>query len=143
MNSHNMTLFQGVTERCIAFFRLRSIKGKIFTVFAISLLTIAALTILNFWNLSTLRTRLILSERYDDLLNDILEVRRFEKNFLIYGDKQSLVEGMAYLDQIDDLVDELADDLLLQAGKSVVSHVSEHPVRLSQSHQAESVREKA
>ncbi len=68
--------------------RLRSIKGKIFIIFAVTFLSIAALTALNFWNLSTLKTRMLLSERYDDLLNNILELRRFEKNFLIYADSR-------------------------------------------------------
>ena len=116
MNSRDVRLFQKFSERCIEIFHLRSIKGKIFTLFAVSLLSITALTMLNFWNLSMLRTRLMLSERYDDLLNNILEVRRFEKNYLIYGDKQSIEDGMDYLNQIDALVDGLGDDLLLLTG---------------------------
>ena len=43
--------------------------------------SIAALTALNLWNFATLKEQLLLSERYDDLLGNILEVRRFEKNF--------------------------------------------------------------
>jgi two-component system NtrC family sensor kinase len=110
------TVVRRISEKCIATLRLRSIKGKIFTLFAISLMSIAALTALDFWNMSGLRSRLVLSERYDDLLNDILEVRRFEKNYFIYGDKQNLKEGMGYLDQIDELIGELEDDLLLLTG---------------------------
>lgn len=119
MRSRDQTLFQifqTFSQKGIELFRLKSIKGKIFTVFALSLLSIAALTMLNFWNLSTLQTRLLLSERYDDLLNNILEVRRFEKNFLIYGDKQSIAEGMEYLVKIDNLVNGLSDDLLILSG---------------------------
>ncbi len=116
MNKTNANLWQGLIVKSRKLFRLQSMKGKIFTLFAISLLSIAALTMLNFWNLSILRTRLLLSERYDDLLNNILEVRRFEKNYLIYGYKESLVEGREYLDQIDTLVDELSDDLKLLTG---------------------------
>ena len=96
---------------------LGSIKGKIFIVFVVTFLSIGALTALNFWNLSTVKGRMLLSERYDDLLNNILEVRRFEKNFLIYGDHASLTEGREYLGRIDTLVDELAGDLPLVAGE--------------------------
>lgn len=89
----------------------RSIKGKISLVFSVAFLSIAALTALNLWNLSTLKERMLLGERYDDLLNNILEVRRFEKNFLIYGDHRSLQESKSYLERIDTLVHDLASDL--------------------------------
>ena len=88
-----------------------SIKGQIFLVFAATFLSVCALTILNFWSLSTVKERLLLGERYDDLLNTILELRRFEKNYLFYNDEESLREEMYYLKVIDYLVDELADDL--------------------------------
>jgi len=93
-----------------------SIKGKIFIVFAVAFLSITALTGLNLWNLSMLKTRMLLGEGYDDLLNNILEVRRFEKNFVIYGDRESLKEGRQYLDRIDGVVDSLATDLPLLVG---------------------------
>jgi len=120
MTSNHESFFKRFVASGRKLFQLRSIKGRIFTLFAISLLSIAALTVMNFWNLSTLRTRLLLSERYDDLFNNILEVRRFEKNFLIYGDTQSLVESLGYLDRIDTLVGELADDLRILSGQQAL-----------------------
>lgn len=97
--------------------RLGSIKGKILVVFGMTFVLIGALTALNYWNLSTLKKRMELSERYDDLLNNILEVRRFEKNYLIYSDKQNLSESKEYLNHIDTLVADLADDLPLLDGE--------------------------
>jgi len=94
-----------------------SIKGKIFTIFSVAFLSIAALTALNLWNFATLKEQLLLSERYDDLLNNILEVRRFEKNFLIYGDPRSMQESIDYLDRIDSLVADLSTDLTLLTSK--------------------------
>nr|WP_320009718.1 ATP-binding protein [uncultured Desulfobulbus sp.] len=88
-----------------------SIKGKIFTIFSVAFLSIAALTALNLWNFGTLKQHLLISERYDDLLNNILEVRRFEKNFLIYGDSRNMQESLDYLDRIDELVKDLSTDL--------------------------------
>ena len=90
---------------------MRSIKGKILVMFAVTFLSITALTALNFGNLSMLKTRMLLSERYDDLLNYILEIRRFEKNFLIYSDNRSIDESKDYLDRIDMLVADLSEDL--------------------------------
>ena len=97
--------------------RLQSIKGKIFAFFALTLLSTTALTALNLWNLSDLQTRMMLSAHYDDLLNNILEVRRFEKNFLIYGDDRSLLEGSEYLNSINLLVNDLSADLTLLIGE--------------------------
>jgi signal transduction histidine kinase len=91
---------------------ISSIKGQIFIVFALTFLSVFALMLLNLWSLSTVKTRLILGERYYDLLDDILEVRRFEKNYLFYDDVESLREGIAYLKQIDALVSDLAEDIV-------------------------------
>ncbi len=99
---------------------LRSIKGRIFLLFAVTFLSIVALTAANFWNLDKLKTRLLLGERYDDLLNDILEVRRYEKNFLYFGDARSLTESRDYLGRIDLLVDGLAEDLAVVAGPAAL-----------------------
>ena len=101
----------------LKWWRPRSIKGKIFIIFAVTFLSISALTAFSFWNLSTLKTRMVLSERYDDLLNNILEVRRFEKNFLIYRDDRNIIESKEYLERIDALVGDLSEDLPNLVGK--------------------------
>ncbi len=95
----------------------RSIKGKIFILFAVTFLSIGALAALNYWSLSTVSQRLLLGESYDDLLNNILEVRRYEKNYLFYRDAGSLTESLAYLERIDALTAELADDMAVVAGQ--------------------------
>jgi len=94
----------------------RSIKGRIFLLFAVTFLSIVAVTAVNLWNLSTVKTRLLLGERYDDLLNDILEVRRFEKNYLLFDDAQSLAESLDYLGRIGALVESMSEDLSHIAG---------------------------
>ena len=101
----------------VKWLRLSSIKGKILIIFAVTFLSISALTAMNFWNLSTLKTRMVLSEGYDDLLNNILELRRFEKNFLIYHDNQNIIESKEYLNRIDNLVGQLSEDLPRLDGK--------------------------
>lgn len=94
-----------------------TIKGKIFLVFALTFFSIFALTMLNIWSLATVQGRLIFSERYDDLLNNILEVRRFEKNFLFYKDPGSLAEGTEYLRKIEALTASLAEDIAAISSK--------------------------
>lgn len=94
-----------------------SIKGRILILFMVTFFSIVALAALNLWNLYTVKERLLLGEHYDDLLNNILEVRRFEKNLFFYNDAQSLAESIAYLGRIDALLDSLADDLGAVAGR--------------------------
>lgn len=97
-----------------------SIKGKILTLFLVAFLVACGLTLLNIWTLSTVRERLNLSERYDDLFNSILEARRFEKNLLIYGGEDSRTEGMLYLDKADVAVAGLSADIARLAGQKTL-----------------------
>lgn len=102
-----------------------SIKGKILTLFLVAFLVACGLTLLNVWTLSAVRERLQLSERYDDLFNAILEARRFEKNLLIYGDAESMREGMLYLDQAGQAVQGLGDDIRRVAGPKALDDLRE------------------
>ena len=99
-----------------------SIKGKIFILFAVTFLSIGVLAGLNYWSLSTVSQRLFLGEKYDDLLNNILEVRRYEKNYFFYNDAESLREGIVYLDRLDGLAGELANDMAMLAGQAEQKH---------------------
>ena len=102
------------TTRIKIFFN--SIRGKIFALFLVAFLVASGLTLLNIWTLSAVRGQLNLSERYDDLLGAILEVRRYEKNLLIYGDEESLREGLVYLDQAEAALTNLAQDIVKTTG---------------------------
>ncbi len=98
------------TARRIRVF-FNSIKGKILTLFLVAFLVACGLTLLNIWTLSTVRVRLNLSERYDDLFNSILEARRFEKNLLIYGGEDNRRASLAYLDKAESTAEGLAPDI--------------------------------
>jgi methyl-accepting chemotaxis protein len=89
-----------------------SIKGQIFIVFAVTFISLAALTLLNLWSLSTVKGRLLLGDRYYDLLNNILEMRRFEKNFLFYNDLASIQEGRYYFKLVDSIASDLSEDII-------------------------------
>lgn len=102
-----------------------SIKGQIFVVFAATFLSVFALTMLNFWSLATVKGRLQLGDRYYDLLNNILEVRRFEKNYLFTNDMESLREATDYLKRIDTLVSELSEDITMVAGRGAYDRLKE------------------
>jgi signal transduction histidine kinase len=67
---------------------------------------------MDFWDLSMLKRHLLLEDRYYELLNNVLEVRRYEKNYLLYKDRANLLEGRRYLQKIDSLVLSLSHDIV-------------------------------
>ncbi len=76
--------------------RRRIILAFLFCVLAI--LIFAGLSLQAHWEMGK---RLRLVERADDLVNNILEIRRFEKNFFLYREPASLQEARAYLKRVD------------------------------------------
>ena len=103
----------GLTAAASSF--LNTIKGKIFIVFAVTFISVCALMAINLASLVTVKERLLQSERYDDLLNDFLEMRRYEKNYLFPTTPTPCAR--AWLPGLTEaLVDELADDIVRIAG---------------------------
>ena len=47
-------------------------------------------------------------ERVEDLYNTILEIRRYEKNFLLYQGRDNLAETISYFDRARQIYSELA-----------------------------------
>ncbi len=90
---------------------MKTIRGKIIFFFLICLAFISLLTALYYENTFSLRKELYMIERFDDLLNDVLELRRYEKNFVYYRDLSSLREGTFYLAKIDRDFKILHDDI--------------------------------
>jgi signal transduction histidine kinase len=78
--------------------RQRIIQAFLFCVLAI--LIFAGLSFQAHWEMGK---RLRLVERADDLVNNILEIRRFEKNFFLYRQSASLTEARSYLQRVDEI----------------------------------------
>ncbi|SMC16519.1 Signal transduction histidine kinase [Desulfacinum hydrothermale DSM 13146] len=83
---------------------LNTIRGRILVMSAIILLFICSLGIHYWWWMSTVQQKLLLSEQFEDLFNDILEIRRFEKNYLLYSNPRSLQESHDYLQRAEGLL---------------------------------------
>jgi two-component system, NtrC family, sensor kinase len=95
---------------------MKTIRGKITIFFIICLLFVGVLTGLYYENTIPLRQKLVTIENFDDLLNDILELRRYEKNFTYYHDTESLDESVFYLFKIEDAYKRLAGDITQVVG---------------------------
>lgn len=103
-----------------------TIRGKIIALFTISFMSVSLLTLVSLLSLSVVRNRFNLIENYDDMLNSMLEVRRFEKNLIYFHDQDSLKEQVLYLDKIEAQVAELADDIVKVGGKAALGDFSDN-----------------
>jgi two-component system NtrC family sensor kinase len=90
---------------------MKTIRGKIISFFVLCLAFPGLLTLLYYENAFSLRRKIYIIERFDDLFNDVLELRRYEKNFLFYRDTSSLEEGLVYLKRVDNDYEILKEDI--------------------------------
>ncbi len=77
------------------------IRRRIIQAFLFCVLGVLIFAGLSFQTHREIGRRLKLVELADDLVNNILEIRRFEKNFFLYKKPDSLREARAYLQRVD------------------------------------------
>lgn len=82
-------------------------------------LTLAfALAAFHLVNVVSLHDKSELVEEYYLLFNSVLEVRRYEKNYIIYRDEKDLLEADRYLQKSRVLADELSDSIQTISSKA-------------------------
>jgi two-component system, NtrC family, sensor kinase len=79
------------------------IRRKIITAFLFCVLSILLFAVFSFQIHREIRNRLSLLELTGDLFQNILEIRRFEKNFFLYKQPSSLQEAMSYIQKVEGL----------------------------------------
>ncbi len=95
-----------------------TIRGRIIGIFLVCLVLGVALTGYHYWNLVSLRQKFDLVEDFYRLFNSVLEVRRYEKNYIIFRDPKDLEEAAHYLDRARALSTELAGDMRRVGGQA-------------------------
>jgi two-component system NtrC family sensor kinase len=88
------------------------IRRRIILAFLFCVLAVLIFAGLSFQTHRDIGRRLRLVELADDLANNILEIRRFEKNFFLYHHPTSLQEARVYLDRADELCCSRETDIL-------------------------------
>jgi len=86
-------------------------RGKIVLFFAVYSLFIGVATVLYYVNILAIDKKLVTMEKFDDLGNNILELRRYEKNFIYYKDVSTQNEIGTYLSKIDSAAVNLGEDI--------------------------------
>ena len=77
----------------------RSIRHKVLLGIVLSLVGVGTLGAVSYYYLRQLEETLALAEGVDDLQSDVLEIRRSEKNYLLYGLGADREESLRYVDQ--------------------------------------------
>lgn len=88
-----------------------TIRQKVLAGVIIPVLLFAVVGVVSFNYLVRLEGTLGLMEMADDLSNSILEVRRYEKNFLLYGHAEDFDESLRYIDQARAMLAGMAADV--------------------------------
>src|SRR5574341_970161 len=92
------------------------IRDKLLVGFGLYVFLACILGFFAYRELRTIGTRLTLVEIADDITNTILEVRRYEKNFLLYKDRDNLRELRRYLEKLKRDIDNIEAEIIVQMG---------------------------
>ncbi|MCK5515745.1 MAG: hypothetical protein KAI39_02635, partial [Desulfobulbaceae bacterium] len=64
---------------------MQTIRSRLIIILIVCFSSIAVLTGLHYYNIFVLQKKLLLIEQFDDFNSDILELRRYEKNYFLTG----------------------------------------------------------
>ncbi len=92
------------------------IRHKLLLAFGLFTLLAVVGGVFAFRELETITRRLALVEAADDMSNAVLEVRRYEKNFLLYKSADDMRELQAQLDVLRDDLDGLFREIIKEVG---------------------------
>jgi signal transduction histidine kinase len=95
---------------------IMKIRDKLFLGFGLYIFLAVILGFFAYKELRTIGTRLTLVETADDITNTILEVRRYEKNFLLFKDRESYEELQKYLDTLKKNIDSIHAEIVAEIG---------------------------
>ncbi|MEJ2097936.1 MAG: HAMP domain-containing protein [Deltaproteobacteria bacterium] len=84
-----------------------SLRKKIELTIVVYILVAGVLWFLNFQNSLTLNEKLRIIEKKEDLLNTILEARRYEKNYFLTGNSSNLKEAVAFIARAEEKLEDI------------------------------------
>ena len=90
---------------------MKTIKSKVMVLLVVCLAFIGALHVLYYHYIFSLQGKMEIIQKFDDFRDNILEMRRYEKNFIYFKDIASLNETIFYFFKIEDFSRELSKDV--------------------------------
>ncbi len=101
----------------------QSLRGRIAALSIFYFLLLLLSVFLHYWNVNKIVNKFLFLAKCDEYVNNILEVRRYEKNFLLYGEKDSYTHAVLYL-QISESFLESNESLIVDVlGVDVYFHL--------------------
>jgi len=88
------------------------IRRRIIVTFLFCVLSVLVFAVFSFQIYREIGHRLHLLEQANDLYQEILEIRRFEKNFFLYKHPASLAEAAGYFDKVEGIYRDLAPEIM-------------------------------
>jgi hypothetical protein len=78
-----------------------NLRQKILLHFFIFMVVNGAIWLFNYYSHSTINQKLIIIEKKKDLLDTVLEARRYEKNFFLRKNKTDLAQAISYIEKTE------------------------------------------
>ncbi len=83
---------------------MQALKIKVLLLFIAYVLFMLLTMGMYWWNIDAFREKLTVMDEFHDVLADILETRRYEKNFMFYPEPNSIREALVYLNRAENTV---------------------------------------
>jgi len=90
---------------------MQSIRSRLIIILLVCFSFIIGLTGVDYYNIFVLQKKMILVEQFDDFKSDILELRRYEKNYFLTGNDHHLEQMSHYLSKTKSSFSELAVEM--------------------------------
>jgi signal transduction histidine kinase len=88
------------TATFLGFPAIRSIRGKLLLTIALVAGLGAVATLTASYALWRIEDKIRIIESFYELNQDVLEIRRYEKNYLLFNDKKDLLSALDYVDKV-------------------------------------------
>jgi two-component system NtrC family sensor kinase len=95
---------------------MKTIKSKVMVLLTVCLVFIGILHVLYYHYIFSIQEKMELIQKFDDFRDNMLEMRRYEKNFIYFKDIESLNETIFYFFKIEDFSRDLAKDVIRVVG---------------------------
>jgi two-component system NtrC family sensor kinase len=105
---------------------MKTIKSKVMILLIVCLTFIGVLHVIYYHYIFSLQEKMQLIQKFDDFRDNILEMRRYEKNFIYFKDIGSLNETVFYFFRVEDFSRELAKDIVRIVGAEKFSEFQDN-----------------
>ncbi len=90
---------------------MKTIRSRLITIFTAFFIFTAGLVVLDYFNIFVLEEKIHLIQQFNDFKNDVLELRRYEKNYFLTGETSHIIQMRQYLSKAGDLFSGLKQEM--------------------------------